>query len=218
MNKIEIITQHSDAAEKDPEHSAMAKLQELIEENPEHNKEEDDKDRRERKLRRKEKRQQREARNREATAMSPNPTIDDSNVGWSNKVVQDRGKGAEDATKSTTTTDKKLYKTSSSSSSSSSESDTNYDEDGFEIPPGKIPLDGHFSTEELELLVDIAKKEGILKNDVDVKVIGTSELFGDKVVLSEKQQQGGVKEGTRKKEEDTNERKGAIERKETNDA
>lgn len=215
MNKIEIITQHSDATEKDPEHSAVAKLQELIEENPDESKEEEDKDRRERKLKRKEKRQQRDARKRESTAMSPNPTIEDSNADFSNKVVQDRGKVAEDATKSTTTTDKKLYRTSSSSSSS--ESDTNYDDDGFEIPHGKIPLDGHFSTEELELLVDIAKKEGFLKDDVNVKVIGTSELFGDKVLLSEKEQPVGEKVGT-KQEEDISERKGTIERKETQGA
>lgn len=223
MNKIEIITQHSDAAEKDPEHSAVAKLQELIEENPEESKEEEenpeeskeeeDKDRRERKLKRKEKRQQRDARKRETTSVSPNPTIEDSD--FSNKVVQDRGKVAEGATKSTTTTDKKLYRTSSSSSSS--ESDTNYDDDGFEIPPGKIPLDGHFSTEELELLVDIAKKEGFLKDDVNVKVIGTSELFGDKVLLSEEQQPVGEKVGT-KQEEDMSERKGTIESKETQGA
>lgn len=180
MNKIEIITQHSDSTEIDPEHSAIVKLQELIKENPSPppKEERDGEEEREKKDRKLKKREEREAsRQPKSTPMSPNPTAD-----WSKQSVKENGKDAREATASTTTTDTKVY---SSSSESDSESDTNYDEDGFEIPQGKIPLDGHFSTEELELLVDLAKKEGFLKDDVAIKVVETSKQFGDKVVITE---------------------------------
>ncbi|KAJ8141245.1 hypothetical protein OY671_005576 [Metschnikowia pulcherrima] len=45
-----------------------------------------------------------------------------------------------------------------------------YDEDGFRIPVGKIPLDGQFSTSELKELVELSKEEGLLRDDVDVRV------------------------------------------------
>ncbi|CUM47867.1 uncharacterized protein AC631_04425 [Debaryomyces fabryi] len=60
-----------------------------------------------------------------------------------------------------------------------------YDEDGFEIPQGKIPLDGHFSTSEIKELVKLSKEEGILKEDINIKVLESNEAIGDKVVISE---------------------------------
>lgn len=58
------------------------------------------------------------------------------------------------------------------------------DHDGLEVPEGKIPLDGHFTAEEIEELVEMAKSEGILKNNVIVKVLEHNK-FGDKVVIME---------------------------------
>lgn len=60
-----------------------------------------------------------------------------------------------------------------------------YDDDGFEIPQGKIPLDGHFSTSEIRELVNLSKEEGILKEDINIKVLESNEAIGDKVVISE---------------------------------
>lgn len=60
-----------------------------------------------------------------------------------------------------------------------------YDDDGFEIPQGKIPLDGHFSTNEIRELVNLAKLENFLKPTVEVRVIEENSLVGDKVVIME---------------------------------
>lgn len=68
---------------------------------------------------------------------------------------------------------------------SKGDKDVEYDHDGFVIPPGKIPLDGNFSTSELTELVKLSKKEGLLKDDVKLKVLESNESIGDKVVLSE---------------------------------
>lgn len=66
-----------------------------------------------------------------------------------------------------------------------SESD-DYDEDGFKVPSGKIPIDGHFTSKEIEQLVSIAQEEGFIKDDVSVEVLLRDENFGDKVVIEEK--------------------------------
>lgn len=59
------------------------------------------------------------------------------------------------------------------------------DEDGFEIPLGKIPLDGHFSTDEVKELVELSKEEGVLKDDVNVKVLESNEVVGDRIEVVE---------------------------------
>ncbi|KAI3407069.2 hypothetical protein KGF56_000157 [Candida oxycetoniae] len=64
------------------------------------------------------------------------------------------------------------------------ESDTNLDEDGLEIPQGKIPLDSQFSTAELEKIVDVCKDQGILKENVDLKIVEQGEL-GDKIRITD---------------------------------
>lgn len=60
------------------------------------------------------------------------------------------------------------------------------DDDGFEVPQGKIPLDGHFSTNEIQGLISIAKQEGLLKEDVELKILDKNDKVGDKVVILEK--------------------------------
>lgn len=62
--------------------------------------------------------------------------------------------------------------------------ESKYDEDGFKIPAGKIPLDGHFSAAEIDQLIQIAKSEGLLDEDVRMKVLEKTQL-GDKVVIAE---------------------------------
>lgn len=66
-----------------------------------------------------------------------------------------------------------------------------YDDDGFEIPQGKIPLDGHFSTNEIRELVNLAKLENLLKPTVEVRVIEENSLVGDKVVIMEPESEEG---------------------------
>lgn len=60
----------------------------------------------------------------------------------------------------------------------------NLDFDGLEIPEGKIPLDGQFSTKEVQEIVKIAQDDGVLKEDITVKLIETKAV-GDKVVISD---------------------------------
>lgn len=68
------------------------------------------------------------------------------------------------------------------------ESPKEYDQDGFEIPQGKIPLDGHFSSNEIKELVNLAILEGLLKPTVEVKVLEHNDLVGDKVVIMEREE------------------------------
>lgn len=123
------------------------------------------------------------AGDKKETPKSPNPTVQLSKD-YSKKHTKNSKSSREYAK---TTTDEKIETPSSSDASSGSESDeeAEYDEDGFEIPPGKIPLDGHFSTEEVQHLIEIAQKEGFLKEDVAVKVVERNKLIGDKIVLIE---------------------------------
>lgn len=60
------------------------------------------------------------------------------------------------------------------------------DEDGFEVPTGKIPLDGHFSSKEVAELVNHAKDQGLLKDSVEVQVLESNDRVGDKVQVVEK--------------------------------
>lgn len=95
-----------------------------------------------------------------------------------------------------------------------------YDDDGFVIPQGKIPLDGHFSTSEIKELIKLSKEEGILKEDVNIKVLDSNEHIGDKVVISEESDKDKLdnpdKEG---KDDDSNgdkkDRSNSIDPKET---
>ncbi|PVH16047.1 uncharacterized protein CXQ87_003910 [Candidozyma duobushaemuli] len=62
------------------------------------------------------------------------------------------------------------------------------DYDGFEVPSGKIPIDGNFSTSEVKELIELAREDGALGADIDVKVLERNAL-GNRVVVSEKEQQ-----------------------------
>ncbi|PSK33874.1 hypothetical protein C7M61_005066 [Candidozyma pseudohaemuli] len=62
------------------------------------------------------------------------------------------------------------------------------DYDGFEVPSGKIPIDGNFSTSEVRELIELAREDGVLGADIDVKVLERNAL-GNRVVVSEKEQQ-----------------------------
>lgn len=64
------------------------------------------------------------------------------------------------------------------------ESDGEYDADGFKIPAGKIPLDGHFSAREIDQLILMAQDEGLLVEDVQMKVLERNQI-GDKIIIHE---------------------------------
>lgn len=86
----------------------------------------------------------------------------------------------------------------------SQEDDIKYDYDGFEVPEGKIPIDGHFSTKEIQELVGIAQDVGIIDKEIEVVVKEHNDVIGDKVVISQKQ--GGTEDideeqGNEKKEQ-----------------
>ncbi|KAG5421844.1 hypothetical protein I9W82_000937 [Candida metapsilosis] len=78
--------------------------------------------------------------------------------------------------------------------------DVELDEDGMEVPQGKIPLDGQFSTEELKKLVEIAQEKGILSEDVDLKVIDSGEI-GDRIRLADAQKREEKEKEEKEKEE-----------------
>ncbi|GBL49095.1 hypothetical protein ACI3LY_004411 [Candidozyma auris] len=87
------------------------------------------------------------------------------------------------------------------------------DADGFEIPPGKIPLDGNFSTSEVKEMIELAQEGGILDSDLDVKVVEKSAL-GNKVVVSEKEEEDERKKKQHDgetEEKDENQGNGEIE-------
>ncbi|RCK56584.1 hypothetical protein Cantr_05365 [Candida viswanathii] len=58
------------------------------------------------------------------------------------------------------------------------------DYEGIEIPEGKIPLDGQFSTKEVQKIVEIAQENGILKEDITVQLVEKKSV-GDTVVISD---------------------------------
>lgn len=61
---------------------------------------------------------------------------------------------------------------------------TEVDEDGFVIPDGKLPIDGHFSTEEVKVLIELAKEDGAMGDNVRVDVLESSKL-GDRIEVVE---------------------------------
>lgn len=77
-----------------------------------------------------------------------------------------------------------------------------YDDDGFEIPPGKIPLDGHFSTSELSELVKLSKKGGILNDGINIEILESNQEIGDKVVMSEESNKDKLMEENKKGKSD----------------
>lgn len=77
-----------------------------------------------------------------------------------------------------------------------------YDYDGFKVPSGKIPIDGHFTSKQVEQLVSIAQKEGLINEDVGVEIIQRNENFGDKVVISEKSDEDDDEEDDKNKVND----------------
>lgn len=112
---------------------------------------------------------------------SPNPTVNDQDLKKKTAIATKSRKTLDSAVSSQDSTMEKL-----TSSESESEEGVIYDDDGFAIPEGKIPLDGHFSTGEIKQLVDIAQQEGLLRDDIKVKVVETNEVFGDKIEVVEK--------------------------------
>lgn len=80
------------------------------------------------------------------------------------------------------------------------------DHDGFEVPKGKIPIDGNFSASEVKQLVELAKEEGLLAEQVEVKVLERNSI-GNKVVVKETISKESVSEKT--KTEQDNDRKTA---------
>lgn len=77
-----------------------------------------------------------------------------------------------------------------------------YDDDGFEIPRGKVPLDGHFSAKEINHLIEMAQDGGLL--DKNVRVLVEHGKFGDKVVVREEEEEEQKKQ---KKQEEEREKK-----------
>lgn len=61
------------------------------------------------------------------------------------------------------------------------------DHDGFEVPTGKIPLDGQFTTDEMKELVEASKEEGVLKDDIDVELTKTTNLCEELVIKEKKE-------------------------------
>lgn len=78
-------------------------------------------------------------------------------------------------------------------------SETHVDHDGFEVPTGKIPLDGNFSTREVKEIIELAQEEGVLQDNINVEVLGRSS-FGNRVVVTEKEQQEKDKKEREEKE------------------
>lgn len=195
MNSVEIVTQPPEVPNYNAEETALKKLQNLVKQNPSpeldeaehehhhrrhHNRHEDlTEEEKKLKFDAKLKRKKEKAEERKNLPQCPNPTADQLNS-------TDKNDNKDRITSSTTTDEKKEdYSNISTDPSSSEDEDANYDEDGFEIPEGKIPIDGHFSTKEVEQLIEIAKKEGFLKDEVNIKVLESSDLLGDKIVMTE---------------------------------
>ncbi|KAK6456232.1 uncharacterized protein RJT20DRAFT_128072 [Scheffersomyces xylosifermentans] len=66
------------------------------------------------------------------------------------------------------------------------------DHDGLPVPKGKIPIDSNFSTEEIKKLVELAKEETVIKDDIHVEVVNRDETFGDRVVISEEPEEDRI--------------------------
>ncbi|KAI5954715.1 hypothetical protein KGF57_003738 [Candida theae] len=94
---------------------------------------------------------------------------------------------------------------SESESETEDEADVELDHDGMEVPQGKIPLDGQFSTEELKKLIEVAQEKGILSEDVDLKVVDSSEI-GDRIRLADSQASDNKEEEGKEKEEEGKEK------------
>lgn len=65
-----------------------------------------------------------------------------------------------------------------------------YDTDGFEIPVGKVPLDGQFTVTEVEELVHMGQEEGNLKDGIQVKVKHKTLDFTQLTILEPAEEDG----------------------------
>lgn len=63
-------------------------------------------------------------------------------------------------------------------------SSTKVDQDGFVVPDGKLPIDGHFSTQEVKELIELAKEDGAIGDNVRVDIVESSKL-GDRIEVVE---------------------------------
>lgn len=90
-------------------------------------------------------------------------------------------------------------------------SETPVDHDGFEVPEGKIPLDGNFSSREVKEIIELAQEEGVLNDGINVEVLDRSSL-GNRVVVTEKEQQEKDK-----KEKEQQEKEGKEEAKDNSE-
>ncbi|KAK6198889.1 uncharacterized protein RJT21DRAFT_52246 [Scheffersomyces amazonensis] len=87
------------------------------------------------------------------------------------------------------------------------DSGVDIDSDGFEIPPGKIPIDGHFSTQEIKELIELTKDVGILNDDVEVEVVEQDPQFGDRVIIKEEEEEEEEGEEKSTEEDKLNDKK-----------
>lgn len=169
MDKIELMTQpEKDSASESPQERTLQKLRSLVTEYlPDMNDEEEE--------------NETEDKEPEETAKEKKSEGDKNGHSHSqgkHPHVNVHQKNAKDVNEDSTTTQE-------TTTHEKEDGSVEYDDDGFVIPQGKIPLDGHFSTSEIKELVKLSKEEGILKDDVNIKVLDTNKDIGDKVVISE---------------------------------
>ncbi|KAF5211395.1 hypothetical protein EJF18_30784 [Clavispora lusitaniae] len=93
----------------------------------------------------------------------------------------------------------KKLKQLAENSKSSPESEK--DEDGFVIPEGKLPIDGNFSTEEVKKLIEIAKEDGSMAENIHVEVLDGNKI-GERVKIVEKSEHDGKANGHEKDEKE----------------
>lgn len=183
MDKIELITQpEKGSASESPQERTLQKLRNLVSEyQPDTNDEEEENETGD-------KQKEHEETGKEKTGESDKDGSHSEGKHSHDKVHQNNARDVNEDSKTTqeTTTHEK------------EEDSVEYDDDGFEIPQGKIPLDGHFSTSEIRELVKLSKEEGILKDDVNFKVLDTNEEIGDKVVISEESAKDKIDNGDTK--------------------
>lgn len=82
-----------------------------------------------------------------------------------------------------------------------SDSSGEYDFDGFKVPKGKIPLDGHFTTKEIDALISVAQDEGVLNEQVRVDVLNNNEKIGDRIIVKDPSDEKAAKKQDEEDEE-----------------
>lgn len=184
MDKIELITQpEKSSVSESPQERTLQKLKNLVSEyQPDTNDEEEE--------------------NEADTEHEEHAERGREGNGESDKNVHSHSEGRHSHDNSHQSNAQDLNEDSGKTQDSTTHENENdlveYDDDGFEIPQGKIPLDGHFSTSEIQELIKLSKEEGILKDDVNIKVLDSNEQIGDKVVISEKSDKDKIDNGDKK--------------------